>query len=116
MAQEKHLICHAAELAEGGGGVRFQVESQGEPVSAFAVRYDGEVRAFVNRCAHVPVELDWQAGEFFDYSGLYLVCSTHGALYDPVSGACRGGPCGSRGLTKLAVEEFDGKVYLLQKE
>ena len=27
---------------------------------------DGVVRAYLNRCAHVPVELDWVEGEFFD--------------------------------------------------
>jgi nitrite reductase/ring-hydroxylating ferredoxin subunit len=105
-------ICAAADLAEAGTGVRFEVPVAGEAVSAFAIRYGGEARAYLNRCGHVSVELDWAPGEFFDLSRLYLICSTHGALYDPVSGACAGGPCNGRGLTPLAVEERDGNLYL----
>lgn len=113
MAEHKRLICAAADLQERGRGIRFTVERNGEQQPAFAVRYRGVVRAFLNRCAHVPVELDWMEGEFFDLSGLYLVCSTHGAAYRPESGRCVNGPCSGRGLTALAVEELDGKVYLI---
>jgi len=76
------------------------------------VRVGGKVHASLNRCAHVPVELDWQPGKFFDSTGLVLICSTHGALYDPASGGCRGGPCGRGGLVELAVEERGGVVRL----
>ena len=68
---------------------------------AFAVRFDGVVHAYLNRCAHVPVELDWVEGEFFDLSRLYLVCSTHGAAYLPESGRCVAGPCSGSGLVAL---------------
>ena len=66
--------------------------------------------AYLNRCAHVGVELDWQAGRFFDADGMDLLCSTHGALYDPTSGACLGGPCRGGPLMPVAVEERDGAV------
>ena len=52
-------------------------------------------------------------GEFFDLSGLYLICSTHGATYLPESGRCVAGPCSGRGLVRLRVEETDGHVYLI---
>jgi nitrite reductase/ring-hydroxylating ferredoxin subunit len=113
MAGHKRLICAAAALQERGKGVRFTVERNGAHEPAFAVRYGGVVRAFVNRCAHIPVELDWMEGEFFDLSGLYLVCSTHGAAYRPESGRCVNGPCSGRGLTALQVEESEGMVYLI---
>jgi len=74
------------------------------------------VHAYLNRCGHVPVELDWQHGEFFDDSKLYLICATHGALYAPESGQCLGGRCNGRGLTKLPVEERDGNIYLIPTE
>ena len=108
MAEPERLICRADELADGGIGVRFEL-AHGE--SAFAVRYQGEVHAYVNRCAHLPYELDWIAGKFFDSEGLLLICSVHGASYDPLTGQCVGGPC-YHGLAKVAVEEFDGGVYL----
>jgi len=96
--------------------VRFEVERWGEPRPAFVVRFEGKPRAYLNQCGHVPVELDWQAGQFFDYTRLYLVCSTHGALYDPASGRCVGGRCAGRGLMRLDVNERDGNIYLMESD
>ena len=111
MAAELRLICGAATLTEGGRGVRFVVDWYGRLEPAFVVRHRGELRAYLNRCAHVPVELDWQEGEFFDGEGRYLICGTHGALYEPGSGLCVLGPCKGRRLVPLRVEERDGQVF-----
>ena len=113
MAAGERLICAAAELPERGRGVRFEVELGGERAPAFAVRIDGRVYAYVNRCAHTPMELDWRAGEFFDADRSHLICSTHGATYAAATGACLGGPCDGAPLRRLAVEERDGAVYYL---
>lgn len=112
MAARERLICAAAALRDGGPGQRFEVEIAGERLPAFAIRHRGQVYAYLNRCAHIPVELDEKPGDFFDVTGLYLICAMHGALYDPASGACVGGRCQGRGLTPLAVEERDGQVFL----
>jgi nitrite reductase/ring-hydroxylating ferredoxin subunit len=112
MAAQARLICAAGELQEGGRGVRFTVERYGRQEPAFVVRYDGRARAYLNRCAHVPMQLDWQPGEFFGPQGLYLICTTHGATYDPATGACLGGPCKGRGLVPLSVLEADGQIFL----
>ena len=93
MADGERLICASDALVEQGRGVRFEIERFGKPQPAFVVRYEGRPYAFLNQCGHVPVELDWQEGEFFDDSRLYLICATHGALYHPASGACVGGRC-----------------------
>ena len=112
MAAAERLICAAADLVEAGRGVCFEVSHGGETAPAFAIRWQGQVRAYLNRCAHVPVELDWQPGEFFDDSKLYLICAAHGALYDPVDGRCLWGRCERRGLVPLEVVERDGQIYL----
>ncbi len=105
-------VCSSMELAEGGPGVRFDVQCGGVATPAFAVRFGGQVHAYLNRCAHVGVELDWNEGEFFDSSGLYLICATHGALYEPHSGRCVAGPCQGRFLQALAVCEREGDVFI----
>lgn len=107
------LICDSRHLREGEEGVRFSVELDGQLLAAFAVRYGGRVYAFINRCAHRGVELDWVEGRFFDGDGKALVCATHGARYHPDSGACAGGPCAGGGLTALAVAEEGGRVWLV---
>ena len=112
MAAAERLICPAAALVEGGDGVRFEVPAPDGVVAAFAVRYGGRVYGYVNRCAHVPLELDWLPGRFFDLSGHYLICAAHGARYEPHSGRCVAGPCRGARLVPLALVERDGKVYL----
>lgn len=116
MAARERLICESTALVDGGDGVRFEVQWMGAAEPAFAIRYQGRVHAYLNRCSHVPVEIDWQPGRFFDHSGLYLVCATHGALYAPESGACLGGRCKGKGLRALAVSEREGCVYLIESE
>lgn len=105
-------ICSSGQIAEGGDGMRFELEWKGETAPAFAIRHGGRVYAYLNRCAHIAMELDWKEGKFFDTEGEYLICSTHGALYAPESGACRGGPCRGARLVGLDVFEADGEVYL----
>jgi nitrite reductase/ring-hydroxylating ferredoxin subunit len=109
----ERLICASAALAEGGKGVRFTLASQGGEERGFAVRHYGRVCAFVNRCPHLGTELDWQPGEFFEESGLYLVCSTHGAIFEPATGFCVAGPCRGASLEPLQVREQGGEVFLL---
>ena len=111
MVERAGLICASQALADSGRGVRFEVEYFGEAAPAFAVRYQGRVHAYLNRCSHVAMELDWQEGVFFDSEGRDLLCSTHGATYSASGGHCVGGPCNGRPLVKVLVEERDGKVY-----
>ncbi|CAN5796458.1 Rieske 2Fe-2S domain-containing protein [soil metagenome] len=104
-------ICSSAELLEGGLGVRFPVTAGSDDATGFVVRYEGVAHAYLNRCAHVPIELDWAPGEFFESSGLYIMCATHGAIYTPDTGHCSGGPCRGSHLRKLSVIERDGQVF-----
>jgi nitrite reductase/ring-hydroxylating ferredoxin subunit len=104
-------LCDARALEERGKAHGWEVLEYGRPVRAFALRFDGAVRAYLNRCLHVPVELDWQPGEFLDSDQRYILCSIHGAAYEPMSGRCVGGPCGRGRLTALRTEERDGMVY-----
>ncbi len=108
---EPILICASAEVEEGGKGVRFPVQVWGDACTGFVVRYSGQVHGYLNRCAHVPIELDWEKGSFFESSGLYIMCSTHGAVYVPETGYCAGGPCKGGRLRKLAIEEREGQIF-----
>src|SRR6185503_13406793 len=111
MAQAERLICASGELADSGRGVRFEVEYFGEKAPAFVVRKDGRAYGYLNHCAHVAMELDWQDGVFFDSDGHDLLCSTHGATYEASSGRCIGSPCDGSPLIKLRIEERDKIVY-----
>lgn len=114
MADGQRLICRTQDLASEGDGWRFTVPGSEGASPAFVVRWRGAVYAWLNQCRHVPVELDWNPGKFFDDSGLYLICATHGALYEPDSGVCVSGPCHGQRLFPIGVVERDGAIYLAE--
>ncbi len=112
MARDERVICPSTALVDGGTGVRFDWPAAGGEGKGFVVRWRGLPRAFENRCPHLGVELDWQPGEFLEPAGLYFVCSTHGALFEPDTGRCVAGPCRGARLAAIAVAEADGLVQL----
>jgi nitrite reductase/ring-hydroxylating ferredoxin subunit len=103
-------LCNSSELVDGDLAVPFDVVYFGQTCRAFAIRYRGQVHAYLNRCTHVAMELDYQPNRFFDMTGHSLICATHGATYSPETGACRGGPCRG-GLVKIDLSEYDGVVH-----
>lgn len=104
-------LCQSLALDERGKAWVWDVLEYGRPARAFALRFDGQVRAYLNRCLHVPTEMDWQPGEFLDLGKRWILCSIHGATYEPADGRCVGGPCGRGRLLAITTEECDGEVY-----
>jgi nitrite reductase/ring-hydroxylating ferredoxin subunit len=100
----------SASLAERGKALVFDVLLWGQPARAFVLRHDGVLRGYINRCAHVPVEMDWQPGAFLDSDKRFIICSVHGASYEPAHGRCVGGPCGRSKLIAIDVAEQDGQA------
>lgn len=105
-----HVLCRSADLCDSGHAVAFEVAYAGQTCRAFAIRYEGRVHAYLNRCTHVAMEMDWQPDRFFDDTGRWLLCSTHGASYEPGSGRCAGGPCRAA-LVKIELTEQEGMVF-----
>lgn len=104
-------LCASDALAERGRAWVWEVLHWGAPVQAFALRFDGRAVAYLNRCAHVPTAMDWQPGEFLDDERRWILCSIHGAAYEPGTGHCAGGPCGRGRLTTIGLTEADGQVW-----
>jgi nitrite reductase/ring-hydroxylating ferredoxin subunit len=104
------FLCNSTELIDSALAVPFEVLYLSQPNAAFAVRYQGQVFAYINRCSHVPMEMDYQPNQFFDTSGHWLMCATHGAMYAPQTGLCRMGPCRG-GLIRIEVTESNGLVH-----
>ena len=103
-------LCNSRELADGALAVPFDVVYAGQTCRAFAVRFQGLPQAYLNRCTHVAMELDWQPDQIFDDTGQWLLCASHGAAYLPDTGQCAGGPCRG-GLVKIKLSENGGVVY-----
>ncbi|MSQ56768.1 MAG: Rieske (2Fe-2S) protein [Limnohabitans sp.] len=110
MDNETIPLCNSQDLADGGLAVPFDVAFAGQTCRAFAIRFQGRAHAYLNRCTHVAMELDYQPNHFFDDSGQWLICATHGATYRPDTGQCSGGPC-KGGLTAIDLTEKEQVVH-----
>jgi len=105
------VLCQFEELADGAArGFSIKVES--EPLAIILVRQGREVFAYQNSCPHTGVNLEWLPDEFMDDTSQYLVCATHGALFQIEDGECVAGPCHGESLKKLPVMINDDSVIL----
>lgn len=101
-------LCAASEITEG--------QSKGLEVNGLrllAVRKDGLLHVYENRCPHRQVPLEWLPDQFLDISGSLIQCATHGALFLIDSGECVAGPCAGQSLRSLPFIERDGIIWLL---
>src|SRR5947208_9496539 len=92
--------CAAASVPPGRTAT-FRLECGGRRGSGFVVNFDGGCHAYLNRCRHAGTPRDPRANGVFTEDGRSLICSTHGALYEPISGLCTAGPCVGDHLTGL---------------
>jgi len=79
------------------------------------VAREGRHAAFVNSCPHQFTPLETFPDYFFDGTGDHLVCSTHGARFEPLTGYCVLGPCKGESLEALSITEKDGTLYLSEE-
>lgn len=107
-------ICTVASLCERAHAVRFEAEQQGQRLPGIVIRFAGGIHAWRNTCPHRGTELDWEPGQVFDASGNFLICATHGAMFEPNTGRCVVGACHGDSLTRIPIKVEDGQVSLLQ--
>lgn len=101
-------LCRLDEITAG--------VARGFPVNGRSVivvrNRSGAVTAWLNRCPHLGVPLNWQNDDFMDAEGTLLRCATHGALFEPDTGLCVLGPCRGESLWSLDCEIRDGDVLI----
>ena len=108
---EGRVIARVDEM--GPGSVKkFWLICQKHRIDGFLVNYQGSFHAYVNRCRHMTTPLDFVRYQFFTEGGQHLICMTHGALYDPMSGLCVEGPCRGLSLYQLPVAIDRGEVLV----
>ncbi len=106
------LVTRVGELAPGTTK-KFMLEVDGQEEECLIVNYAGELHAYVNRCMHVPMTMDWIDNQFFTEDKRYLMCATHGAYYEPDSGECVSGPPCGKVLIRVRLEQRGEEIVAL---
>ena len=97
------VLCKLTELADTGSR-GFRIGSGDWPLKGFVVGLeDGSIKAWVNSCPHAGHSLDLIPHRFLTADRKLIQCSSHGALFEPATGLCVGGPCSGRRLRAIAV-------------
>jgi nitrite reductase/ring-hydroxylating ferredoxin subunit len=96
----------AMRIPPGADGVPREVLVLRDPDS-------GELRAYVNRCKHLPIPIDGGSRQFLADDKRHLVCLTHGARYRVGDGYCVAGPCSGESLERLELEVSDRHVHVV---
>ena len=107
----ERVICRLEGLAAGGAR-GFAIGDGPWPLRGFVVRSGSEIRAFVNRCPHRGHPLNLSANRFLTADESLILCASHGALFEKLTGYCVAGPCVGLSLRPLAVRIVDGFVLL----
>lgn len=95
-------LCTLQDL-DATGAKEIMLERDGGRYPVFVVRYAERIFGYVNSCPHARMPLNWREDAFFDVTGTFLFCTSHGAQFDPVTGACIRGPCKGQRLTAFPV-------------
>lgn len=111
--EDKETRKRVAVLGEidHGKSKKFTLRRGRRNVEALLVNFEGRHFAYINRCPHTGITLDWVNNQFFSSDNRYLMCATHGAVFEPPTGECIWGPCVGLSLQSVPVEIENGQIY-----
>jgi nitrite reductase/ring-hydroxylating ferredoxin subunit len=107
----ERVICRVTDLQEGVAR-SFTIGSGDWPLQGLVLRVRDEIRAYLNRCPHAGHPLNLWPDRFLTPDGSLLLCHSHGALFEKLTGYCVAGPCAGRSLRALPVVVQGGYVVL----
>ena len=106
----RKLVASVGEI-DHGESKKFTLRRGRRELEALLVNFQGNLFAYLNRCPHTGITLDWVNNQFFSSDRRYLMCATHGAVFEPPTGECIWGPCLGLSLQVLPIEIENGQVY-----
>lgn len=104
-------LCRLEEI-EDGEGKGFVLGEGTDRLEIFVVREGDRIYGYVNSCPHVGTPLEFQPDRFMNADGSYILCHTHGALFEIETGYCSAGPCAGQNLARVEVAIHDDVLYL----
>jgi nitrite reductase/ring-hydroxylating ferredoxin subunit len=107
----ERVICRFTDIADPGAR-GFTIGTGDWPLRGLVVRVGDEVRGYVNHCPHAGHPLNLRPHRFLTPDDALILCSSHGALFDKLTGYCVAGPCAGRSLRPVPLTLADGFVML----
>ena len=107
---QKGVIVGRVDELSHGTTKKFLLRCGGRTVEGFLLNYEGQLFAYLNRCCHISLSMDWVDNQFFTEDKRYLICANHGATYEPTTGECVWGPCFGASLQALSLQVNRGKI------
>ncbi len=105
-------IIAASELLEGMSHL-FTFVKDDERYEAFVIRFENQIRAYLNLCPHAGEPIAEKNQSAFNSDKRYLICREHFALFDPDTGKCVSGPCPIADLYKISIVQQEGMICVV---
>lgn len=102
-------LCAESDIADPGAR-SFVLQIGDAFFHGFVVRKDGQVAGYVDRCPHQGFPLALELDRYLTPDGSLVLCGWHGAVFEPLTGECVGGPCAGGRLTGWPVESSGGVI------
>jgi nitrite reductase/ring-hydroxylating ferredoxin subunit len=109
----ERVICRLDDI-EPAGARGFAIGSGDWPLRGFVVRVNNEVRGYINTCPHAGHPLNLRPHQFLTADSSMILCSSHGALFEKLTGFCVVGPCAGRSLQPVPLKIECGFVMLVE--
>ena len=107
----QHAVCQISDVPDPGCK-EFSHVHQDEQIEGFILHWQGNWYGYRNRCPHTRAPLNWLPDQFFDSEDRYLICSLHGATFEPDTGLCIYGPCLGESLQALSVQVIGEQLFV----
>ncbi len=107
----ERVVCRLSDLDELGSRA-FTIGTGDWPLRGLVVRVGEGVRGYVNCCPHARHPLNLLPHRFLTPDGSLIVCCSHGALFEKLTGWCVAGPCAGRYLRAVPLQIEAGFVFL----
>ncbi len=107
----ERVVCRVSDLNDQGAR-GFTIGAGDWPLRGFVVRVGAEIRGYINDCPHAHHPLNLRPHRFLTADGALIVCASHGALFEKLTGVCVAGPCAGAYLRSVPLRIADGFVLL----
>src|SRR3954465_15526385 len=102
-------ICRLDDI-EDGSARGFVLEGN-PPLEIFVVRSGDSVHAYVNSCPHIGTPLDFLPDRFLTAARTEILCSTHGARFQLMTGMCTPRTCRGKRLARVSAVVENGAIF-----